>query len=220
MRVAIVTVLTAFLCYVAPAQDAPGKDPARETKGVGIPPRATPADYQAHAQAGTVTVGAEFKGHSVPTPEAVYTNEDYVAVEVGLFGPPEARVKLSHDDFSLRIDGKKNLIPCLPYAAVFRGLKDPEWIPPGGADSKSKSSISTGGGKNDNSLPAVVHMPIELERAMDQRVQKASLLEGERALPEAGLIFFEHRGRTDRIHSIELIYTGPAGKATMALRPE
>ena len=66
------------------------------------------------------------------------------------------------------------------------------------------------------SLPPVVHIPIGLERAMEQRVQRASLPEGDRPLPEAGLIFFEHRGKTA---SAELIYTGPAGKATLTLHP-
>ena len=67
--------------------------------------------------------------------------------------------------------------------------------------------------------PAPVHMPIELQRAMAQHVQKAALPEGDRALPQAGLIFFEYRGKTERIHSLELIYTGPAGKATLTLQP-
>src|SRR5580658_2799706 len=84
------------LCVHARAQETqPPQTPAPPVRDVqvkkeGIPPRATPGDYQAHAQAGTVTIGAEFKGHSVPTPDAVYSNEDFVAVEVGLFGPPEA----------------------------------------------------------------------------------------------------------------------------------
>jgi len=193
-----------------------GQEP--QTGSKGLPPRATPGDYQAHAQAGTITIGAEFKGHSVPTPDAVYSNEDFVAVEVGLFGPPEARLKLSHDDFSLRIDGKKTILTALPYAAVFRSLKDPEWIPPGGTGSKSKGSVNTGD-KSSDGPPPPAHMPIELERAMDQRVQKSVLAEGERVLPEAGLIFFEHRGKTEKIRSLELIYSGPAGKATLALQP-
>ena len=138
-------VFAAFVSQVAPGQDAPTKEAqTRETKGVGIPPRATPGDYQAHGEAGTITIGAEFKGHSVPTPDAVYSNEDYVVIEVGLFGAPEAHLNLSHDDFTLRIDGKKTILNGQPYAAVFKALKDPEWVPPGGGDSKSKSSISTG----------------------------------------------------------------------------
>jgi hypothetical protein len=44
------------------------------------------------------------------------------------------------------------------------------------------------------------------------------LPEGDRALPAAGLIFFQYGGREKSIRSIELIYTGPAGKATVALQ--
>jgi hypothetical protein len=42
---------------------------------------------------------------------------------------------------------------------------------------------------------------------------------GEHALPEAGLLFFQYRGKTESIHSIELIYAGPAGEATLNLQP-
>jgi hypothetical protein len=54
---------------------------------------------------------------------------------------------------------------------------------------------------------------------MAQRVQKATLPKGDRALPLAGLIFFQYRGAAKGIHSVELIYDGPAGKATLALQP-
>jgi hypothetical protein len=42
---------------------------------------------------------------------------------------------------------------------------------------------------------------------------------GEHALPEAGLLFFQYRGKTESIHSIELIYAGPAGEVTLNLQP-
>ncbi len=217
--VAIVAVLTAVLCQSAPEQDADGKAP-QVREAASIPPRATPADYQAHAQAGAVTVAAEFAGHSIPTPEAILSTEDYVVVEVGIFGPPNARTRLSFEDFSLRINGKKP-VPAQPYGLVFNSLKDPNWVPPGPAGSKSKTSLGSGGGDQTDlgSTPAPVHVPIDVERTMELRVQKASLPEGDRALPEAGLIFFQHRGKTNGLHSIELIYTGPAGKATLTLQP-
>ena len=62
-------------------------------------------------------------------------------------------------------------------------------------------------------------MPMELRRAMEQRVQKATMLEGDRALPQAGLLFFEYRGKTQGIRSLELIYNGSAGNASVALQP-
>jgi len=218
-----VAVLTGFLCQSAlgqdaQKQDAQKKDATREAKGV--PPRATPCDYQAHEQAGATTIAAEFTGHALPTPEAILSTEDYVVVEVGLFGPAEARLKLSFDDFSLRINGKKMPTPAQPYGVVFQSLKDPEWEASIPAESKSKTNFGTGGrGQSSDSTPAPVHMPIELKRVMQERVQKASLPEGERALPVAGLIYFPYGGKAQGIRSIELIYNGAAGKTTLALHP-
>ena len=105
-------------------------------------------------------------------------------------------------------------------AALARATRPTRCTAARNGSEKSKTSIGGGGqgGKSD-SPPAPVHMPIELERAMEQHVQKAALAEGDRALPQAGLIYFEYRGKTQNIHSLELIYTGPAGKATLTLQP-
>jgi hypothetical protein len=198
------------------------QSPDAQTEAKGMPPRAAPADYQAQAQAGALTVAAEFKGHSVPTLQGTLSTEDYVVVEAGLFGAPGARMRLSCDDFSLRIKGKKTPLTSQRFGAVVGSLKDPEWEPPVPAASKSKTSLG-GGGRGEqggaNDPPAPVRIPIELVRAMAQRVQKAALPEGDRALPQAGLLFFQYRGKTQSIQSIELIYAGPAGKATLALQP-
>lgn len=209
--------LLALFAVSAAAQDAPApvRDPA------AIAPRATPGDYQAQAQAGPITIAAEFTGHSIATPETIYTADDYVVVEVGVFGPPEARVKLSHEDFSIRINGKKLPSPAQPYGLVSKNAKDPAWedLEPPEAK-KSKGGVSTGGnGKNDTGPPPVFHVPVELKRAMEQKILKVSLPEGDRPLPEAGLIYFEHGGKISNIRSIELIYAGAAGKATLTLHP-
>jgi hypothetical protein len=216
------SLLVAAVCVCAQAQPKPAKE-AQPSEAKGLPPRAAPADYQIQAKAGDVTIAAEFKGHAVPAEEATFTSEDFVVVEVALYGPPDAKTRLSNDDFSLRINGKKTALPSQPYELAFKSLKDPEWAPPVPAESKSsKTSFGTGGGgggAGDNSPPPVVHMPMDLQRAMQQKVQKAALLEGDRALPQAGLIFFQYRGKVEGIHSIELIYAGAAGKATLALQP-
>ena len=113
-------------------------------------------------------------------------------------------------------------MPSQPYGLVVASVKDPEWEPPVPAASKSKTSFG-GGGKGEqgdsNTPPAPVQIPIAVQRAIAQRVQRASLPEGDRTLPQAGLIFFQYRGKTQGIRSIELIYTGPAGKATLTLQP-
>jgi hypothetical protein len=211
-------VLWTLLSHCAAAQEAPARDPA------AIAPRATPGDYQAQAQAGVVTIAAEFTGHSIATPQTILSTDDYVVVEVGVFGPPTARVKLSHEDFSIRINGKKLPSPAQPYGLVSKNAKDPDWEalnPPEGKKSKG-GGVSAGGGSGGGDSappPAPVKIPIELRRAAEQKVLKASLPEGDRMLPEAGLLYFEHGGKVANIRSIELIYTGAAGKATLTLHP-
>jgi hypothetical protein len=213
---ALLVVSSAAFCQTTPAQEASVK----EAQIKGLPPRPTPGDYQAHAKVGDFTIAAEFTEHAISTPEATLSSEDFVAVEVGFFGPPDSHLKISHEDFSLRINtGKKAPITAsVQYGIVFRSLKDPEWQPPEPPAAKSKTGINTGGeGGQDNTPPPPVHIPIEVERAMQQRVQKAALPQGDRTLPAAGLIFFPFRGKTKNIRSVELIYDGPAGKVNLRL---
>jgi hypothetical protein len=216
----LTAVLMGALCFYGQEPAAPPAPDALTNKAKGVPPRVSPAEYQAHTEVGTITVAAEFMGHSVPTPDGTFSNEDYVIVEVGLFGPPEARLKLSAADFSLRVnENKKSTLPSQPFEMVEHSLKDPEWSPPVDPDEKKSSTgINTGGGQ-DNSKPPPPKMPMPLVLAMDQKVQKARLPEGERPLPQAGLLFFPYRGKAQSIHSVELMYSGAGGKATLALQP-
>jgi hypothetical protein len=210
-----------------PAQEDTAKSAeaqSKDTQAKGMPPRTGPTEYQALAKAGTVTIGAEFMGHAVPTPEQTVDAEDYIVVEAGLFGPAGARLALARGDFSLRINGKKTASPSEPYELVFHSLKDPQWQPPEESEeSKSKggTGITTGnsGGSGDKLPPIPPKMPFPLRRAMEQHVQRAAMQEGERPLPQAGLLFFSYHGKVDGIRSLELIYSGAAGNATLTLQP-
>jgi hypothetical protein len=205
---------TTALCVSA--QPKPG--PVIST---GVSPRGVPTEYQAQAKAGNVTIAADFVGHSVPTPESTYTTEQYVVVEAALFGKADDRVTLSPDHFSLRINGKKAAQQSAPYAMTFSSLKDPAWEESQAAAKveKSKTSIGgSGGGAADEPKPLPPKMPLDLARVMQQKVQKASMPQGDRPLPVAGLLFFSYGGNLKKISSLELIYEGPAGKAQLTLQ--
>lgn len=190
--------------------------PAHPIERNGMPPRSTPGDYPAHVQVGNLTLAAEFAGHSVPRPEDPLSTDDYVIVEAAVFGPPEARLTLSPENFSLRINDKKPQTSA-PFVLVAHSLRDPEWIPPEQKKSKPKTSFGGGGAEDTATLPPKV--PIELQRSWAQYIQKTAMPEGDRPLPVAGLLFFQYRGKTTGIHSLELIYSGPAGNATVPLQP-
>ncbi|HEY3454048.1 MAG TPA: hypothetical protein VGK64_05550 [Bryobacteraceae bacterium] len=192
----------------------PKEPPGSQVKGV--PPRAAATDYQAQAKAGDVTIAADFLGHAIPRMEGPLMTEDYVVVEAGLFGPPGKQITLSIGDFSLRINGKKQPLPSAPYELVAKSVKDPQWSPPAPPE-KSKSSF--GSGSQNEPPPAPVHMPFEMRRAMAQHLQRTSMPQGEHALPQAGLLYFQHRGKRENIRSVELVYASAAGKATLTLQP-
>jgi hypothetical protein len=190
--------------------------PAPVNENAGLPPRAAPSDYQKQVKAGAVTIAAEFAGHGVPTPEGALSTEDYVVVEAAFYGPPEARLRLSFSNFSLRINGKKAPTPAEYYERVVRSVKDPDWTPPEKPEKQSSFNTGGGGGAGD-SAPLPPKVPPELQRAWTQRVKKASLTEGDRPLPQAGLLYFSYGGKVKSIRSVELIYSGPAGNATLEL---
>jgi hypothetical protein len=215
------SVLMAGIALSVAAQNPQAGEAQGEARG--LPPRASAADFQAQTQAGAVIIAAEFTGHSVPTIQGPLTSEDYVVVDLGVYGPPETRIRLSVGDFSLRVNGRKEVLAAQAFGWVLPSLRDPEWIPPEEAEAKASKSKLSGGGSGDGGKdpnappPSPPKIPVPLQRAMAQRVQRAALPEGDRALPIAGLLFFQYRGKADGIRAVELIYSGPAGKATLAL---
>jgi hypothetical protein len=156
-------------------------------------------------------------------PETTLTTEDYVCVEVAIFGASGSHLTVSFSDFSLRINGKKTPLAAEQFATVFTNLRDPTYNPPElqAAKENKGSGLNTGGGQQNDlaATPPPVHIPPEMERAMQLQVQNAAIPEGDRALPVAGLIFFKYGGMPKGIHSVELLYSGSAGKATVTLQP-
>lgn len=196
------------------AQNTPQAKP-HPVEITGMPPRSAATDYAAHVQVGDFTLAAEFAGHNVPRPEDPLTTDDYVVVEAAVYGPNGMKLNLSPEQFSLQINDRKPS-PAVTFVVVASSIKDPEWVPPDQPKAKSKTSLG-GGGEDTPTLPPKV--PIELRRKMVQYIEVNSLPQGEHVLPQAGLLFFPYRGKTQSIRSIELIYNGPASKTTLALQP-
>jgi len=199
----IADVLVATACLRAQTPEAPGRDV------VGMPPRASATEYQAQAKAGSFTIAAEFTGHAVATPEGIFSAEEYVTVEAAVFGSPGAKLKLSSGDFSLRINGKKTALPNQPYEIVFKSLKDPEWEPP--AAQKSKTSIGGNGGEKGSLLRHRPRCPSSCAARWNKKSKRFVCRRESVSFRKRACFFFQFRGKTDNLKSVELIYEGPAG---------
>jgi hypothetical protein len=214
----------AAMCLSAQSPDAQVSDqqthgprsPGPANEAQGLPPRAAPSDYPTQAKLGPITLAAEFAGHALPTLDGPLSTDDYLVVEVAFYGPAGQRLALSFNDFALRINHRKNPSSSEPFERVGQSVKDPEWAPP---EKEEKSKTSIGGGGSNDSSKEPPKPPLELRRAWAQRVKKAAFADGERPLPQAGLLYFPYGGKVAGIRSLELIYSGPAGKATLDLQP-
>src|SRR5580698_5491235 len=199
----------------------------------GTPPKTKATDYPVHTQMGTVTLAAEYLVHSLPTPKGTLVANDYLVVEVAFFGPSFSRLKMSPDNFTLRINGKGEPLTTEPPGMVSGSIKFPGDRP----HLESTASVGIGDGTvsvgprappsrfpgdgNDRTPTgqAPTLKEVDEEASIDYRVQNATLPEGEHALPRSGLLYFYFRGKIKNVHSLDLFYEGTMGKSTLKLLP-
>ncbi len=223
MRAHIVTAI-ALTAGALQAQTPAPASPASTVEVKGIAVRPSAAEYQTAVKVGNYTLAVDFDANGVPTSDGVFSTEEYIVFEVALYGPPGSHAMLQLADFSLRINGKKQPTPAQPYTFVFKSLKNPEWestlayVP-----KESSNGINAGGGGRggaaDSGPPPKPKMPLDVERRMDLRVQKAAVSEADRPLPQTGLIFFPYSGKIKNIHTMDLIFSGAIGKVTIPMAP-
>jgi hypothetical protein len=195
--------------------------------------------YPAHASLGNVTLGAEFLVHAIPTANGSYFSKEYLVVDAAFFPALPARLDLSASHFTLRVDGKKNVILTQDPGMVIRSIESPEWT------DRINPQLAGGAGIGDSTVifgprartgrfpgdPTVRQPPISVPPAQtshdgtektpppppDKQIEAAAMPETERSLPISGLLFFAYKGKAEKIKSVELIYDGPLGKTTLKL---
>jgi hypothetical protein len=199
----------------------------------GTPPKTKASDYPVHVELGTVTLAADYLVHSVPTPKGNLIAPDYLVVEAAFFGPSFSRLRMSPDNFTLRINGKGDPLSTEPPGMVSQSIKYPGARPhleAAGSIGMGDGNISVGprpppsqfpGDGNERTAPVQggTVKTIEDEAAIEYRVQNATLPEGENSLPRSGLLYFYFRGKIKNIHSLDLLYEGAMGKATLKQLP-
>jgi hypothetical protein len=202
-------------------------------KAQGTPPKTKAADYPVAVQVGTVTLAAEYLVHSLPTPKGTLIANDYLVVEVAFFGPSFSRLKMSPDNFTLRINGKGAPLSTEAPGMVSGSIKFPSTHPhleAAGSVGAGDGTISVGPRAPPSQFPGdgkdrtptgqpPTVKEVELESSIDNRVLNATLPEGEHSLPRSGLLYFFFRGKIKNIHTLDLFYEGAMGKATLKLLP-
>ena len=201
----------------------------------GTTPKASEQDYPVRAKLEKLSIGAEYLVHSFSGGRQMFIARDYLVVEVALFPAKGENLLVSTGQFSLRVNGRKQTV--LPQAPeilanalrypdlntsqgvqhveqvgpVIFGQPQPTERFPG--DPNVRAPRVPPGAPDDNPSGMDKEPPVT---APELAVQ-AALPEGEHHGPTSGYLYFPYRGNIHRIRLLELVFTGPAGSATLPL---
>ncbi|MBM3785013.1 MAG: hypothetical protein FJW30_11675 [Acidobacteria bacterium] len=194
-----------------------------------IPARETPAGYKASARSSGATIAAEFLGHTIPAPTGSFLTNDYVVVEVAVYPEAKSSYTFNTGHWSLRVNGKNPGLMAQTPGFVAASVKYPSW--------EERPRIEAGGGignagiilgrdrqsrfPGDRRAP---QPPIGTPPKQDQDekpaedptewIARLAWQDGPVAGPAAGLLYFFHRGKLDKIKKLELVI----GETVLTLR--
>jgi len=201
-------------------------------------PKSQATGYPVHAVAGRVSVGAEYMVRSYQGRNQTFVTNDYLVVLVAVYPPKFEKIPVSLDQFTLRLNGKKIHAQMTSFVAA--SVKYPEW----GRDRR----ITAVGGLGDvgmilgptpaprfpgdptptrDRLPRPPRVPDDGRPGdldppepvqPEEIIVTYALPEGEHSVPVAGYVYFPYRKKTKSIRSLELVYDGPDGSATLRLQ--
>ena len=208
----------------------------------GTTPKPKATDYPAHTLVGRVWLGAEYFVRSIPVRGQTLVVEDYLVVEAALYPPAGQTLVVSDGQFTVRLNGRKQVLHAQAPGFVAAALKYPDW--------ERRPSLVGYGGLGDAGV--IIGRPEQVERfpgdnrtartrlpapprapapedptglakeetpPPHQLVVEAALPGGAAKGPVSGYLYFAHKGKTRSIKSLELLYEGPAGKAALRLLP-
>ena len=205
----------------------------------GTEPKARAEEYPAHATAGTTGIGAEYLVRMVPGKESSYFAGDYLVVEVAVFPRLGNPLTVSGSDFGLRINGAKRVILPVTPGLVAAAAKYEDWngqkgvvasggMGPGVIVYGPRQSGRFPGDPNDPSRrtprPVPTHQPGGMEAPVNEAeatakaIIDAAIEEGQTEKPRSGALYFPWKENAKKAKKVELVYDGPAGKASVKLR--
>jgi hypothetical protein len=192
----------------------------------GTVPKSNPDEYEVHAAAAAVEIGAEFMVHSVLAEGQSTVLKDYLVIEVALFPPKRILLQSDQGSFTLRLNGK-TVAQATPQM-VAASMQRPAWSP----GPRVEGDVGVGNtdvilgrpvpqrppyGNVPGQQTPLPRPPTPEERAgidPPERVTPAQLVV-RTALPEgrfdgavSGYLYFPFRGKTASIRSLELEYDG------------
>lgn len=205
-----------------------------------ITPKPQPADYPAHVKVGNIEIGADYLVHSFSSQKQAFFARDYLVFEVAFYPEKGTTYRTGASQFTLRLDGKKQVLFPQQPGIVAASMKYP--------DENAHPHLEAAAGLGDVvasvGRPAPVrrfpgdptptqaprvpprapedtgreNVPKEQPATVEEVIQQTALEEGDQRAAISGYIFFAYPGNVKKIKSVELLYNDPAGTHALRLR--
>ncbi len=188
--------------------------------------RQSASEYPASASAAPAAIGAEFLARSVPAKGGVLFARDYLVFDIGVFPKPGPPVTVSNGQFSLIINGAKIPLETHTPGTVAASMQYSDWEQhpelnaSATVDGTGVSTPQTWPGQRfpgDGRADPHPGRPVAItdsSEPLDAQVAHVSLPTGTFSAPVRGCIYFQYKGKVKRIHSMRLLWDGPAGAHT------
>ncbi len=158
---------------------------------------------------------AEFCGHSVPHAGTTYFTANHIVVEVEVLPDKGTSLRLAAEQFHLRLNGKKELLPPETPGMVAAGLKYEDWTQRPRLEAQA-GPVVLGAPREQPRFPGApqprprVGTTKQEEQAPlktdAEAVVEAALPEGPTLGPTKGLLYFPYRGKMKGIRTIEILW--------------
>jgi hypothetical protein len=192
-------------------------------------------DYPVRAKLEKLSIGAEYMVHSFSSGRQMFIAKDYLVVEVALYPAKGENLLVDAGQFSLRVNGRKQALspqapemvanalrfpdvnnssglhPTAQLGPIILGQPQPTERFPG--DPNGRTGVPPPPMPDDNPSGLDKEPPV---RAEDLAIETA-LPEGEHHGPTSGFLYFPYRGNIHHIRSLELLFSSPAGSASLPL---
>ncbi len=182
------------------------------------------------APAGDVKLSAALNYRSLSHGGRSYFLDQHLVVEVALSSPAPKRLKLSTNQFHLRVNGGKEVLAAQPANLVAYAMK---WRWTDRGMQARAGPVILGGPPNEPRFPGD-RTPTPLPRVPESRpagapepaetpdlaevLAQAAVPEGDVLLPVSGNLYFPYTKKIRSIRKLELVFQGTDGAVTLRLR--
>jgi hypothetical protein len=203
-------------------------------QGTTVKPKAS--EYPVHQKMADAEIGAEYMVRSFGGDQLLLA-DDFLVVEVAVYPSDREGVQIDARKFTLRLNGKKQVLFAQAPGMVAASLKYPDW--------QRRPQMTLGGGMGDRGviiggppsvgrfpgdrraesrLPAPPQAPSSTSPVSEEPVdiseliQRVSLPEGTVKLPVSGYLFFPYTGKLKSLKTVELLVDSGSEPVVLRLK--